>query len=102
MDNAGIADRLDAFAALLELAEANPYTPRAYRRAAEMIRSAPLPVAELVRSGRARELRPEVVALGRYLGLSAKRTLEIARALGTTSADDFRDAIAGGRLREVR
>jgi len=132
LTNLEIADRLDAFAALLELADANPYTPRAYRRAAEMIRSAPLSVAELVRGGRARELRgigrgiegrlrelvetgeiaelaelereltPEVIGLGRYLGLSAKRTLEIARALGTTSADDFRDAIAGGRLREVR
>ena len=132
LTNLEIADRLDAFAALLELAEANPYTPRAYRRAAEMIRGAPLPVAELVRGGRARELRgigrgiegrlrelvetgeiaelaelereltPEVIGLGRYLGLSAKRTLEIARALGTASADDFRDAIVSGRLREVR
>ena len=35
MDNAAIADRLDAFATLLELADANPYQPRAYRRAAE-------------------------------------------------------------------
>src|SRR5689334_11102065 len=130
--NQQIADRLDAFAALLELADANPYTPRAYRRAAEMIRATPLPVAELVRSGRARELRgigrgiekrlvelvetgdlaelaelereltPDVVGLGRYLGLGAKRTLEITRALGVTSAGDFRDAIVGGRLREVR
>ena len=57
VDNAQIADRLDAFASLLELAEANPYTTRAYRRAAETIRGAAFPVAELVRSGRARELR---------------------------------------------
>ena len=42
---------------LLELADANPYTPRAYRRAAEPIRAAQVPVAELVRSGRVRELR---------------------------------------------
>jgi len=40
VDNAAIADRLDAFAALLELADANPYQPRAYRRAAETIRAA--------------------------------------------------------------
>src|ERR671921_196894 len=103
MDNAGIADRLEAFASLLELAEANPYTARAYRRAAETIRSVALPVADLVRSGRVRELRgigpgiesrlrelvetgaiaeldqlerelaPELVGLGRYLGLNAKR-----------------------------
>ena len=36
MDNAEIADRLDAFAAVLELGDANPYTIRAYRRAAEL------------------------------------------------------------------
>ncbi len=47
VDNSQIADRLDAFATLLELAEANPYQPRAYRRAAETIRSAPVPVEEL-------------------------------------------------------
>ena len=35
MDNRRIAERLDAFATLLELAEANPYMGRAYRRAAE-------------------------------------------------------------------
>ena len=57
MDNRRIADRLDAFAALLELGEANPYTARAYRRAAETIRATPAPVAELVRDGRVRELR---------------------------------------------
>jgi DNA polymerase (family 10) len=57
MENAWIADRLDAYASLLELSEANPYTVRAYRRAADMIRATPAPVAELVTSGRARELR---------------------------------------------
>jgi DNA polymerase (family X) len=57
LDNRQIADRLDAFASLLELGDANPYTARAYRRAAETIRGAAAPVAELVRSGRARELR---------------------------------------------
>ena len=110
MDNRQIADRLESFASLLELADANPYTARAYRRAAEMIRATPVPIAELVRSGRARELRgigsgiearlaelvetgeiaeltelernlaPDLVGLGRYLGLGAKRTLELARA----------------------
>ncbi|MFL5867985.1 MAG: hypothetical protein ACJ766_12885, partial [Thermoleophilaceae bacterium] len=57
MDNREIADRLEALASLLELAEANPYTPRAYRRAADTVRDATIPVAEVVRSGRARELR---------------------------------------------
>src|SRR3954469_10734080 len=98
MDNARIADRLDAFASLLELSDANPYTVRAYRRAAETIGGAAVPVAELARSGRVRRLRgigpgiearlrglletgsiaelaelerelaPDLVGLGRYLG----------------------------------
>jgi DNA polymerase (family X) len=131
VDNAWIADRLEAFAALLELADANPYTPRAYRRAAETIRSAGVPVAGLVQSGRVRELRgigrgiesrlrelvetgeiaelaelerelsPELVGLGRYLGLSAARSLEIARALGVRTAGELREAAAGGRLQSV-
>src|SRR4051794_40592628 len=48
VENAAIADQLDMFASLLELGDANPYTARAYRRAAETIRAAALPVAELV------------------------------------------------------
>jgi DNA polymerase (family 10) len=131
MDNSQIADRLDAFAALLELSEANPYTTRAYRRAAETIRGASLPVAQLVSAGRARELRgigpgiearlrelvetgviaeleelerelaPDLVGLGRYLGLSAKRSVTLARALGVHTAEEFREAAAAGRLRAV-
>ena len=131
MDNAGIADRLDAFASLLELADANPYTARAYRRAAEMIRGAPVAVADLVRSGRVRELRgigsgiearlrelvetgeiaelaelertlsPELIGLGRYLGLTARRAIEIAQALDIHTADELRAAAAEGRLRDV-
>src|ERR671911_1861271 len=131
MDNPQIADRLDAFASLLELVEANPYTTRAYRRAAETIRDAPFPVAELVTSGRVRELRgvgpgietrlrelvetgeiaelaelerelaPDLVGLGRYLGLGAKRSVELARALDVSTADELREAAAAGRLRPV-
>jgi len=116
---------------MLELAEANPYTTRAYRRAAETIRGAAVPVSELVRSGRVRELRgigsgiearlrelvetgaiaeleelerdlaPDLVGLGRYLGLSARRSVELARALGVRTADELREAAAAGRLREV-
>ena len=131
MDNFLIADRLESFAALLELGEANPYTARAYRHAAETIRASPVPVAELVRTGRVRRLRgigpgiearlrelvetgaiaeaaelerelaPGLVGLGRYLGLGAKRSVEIARALGVQSPDEFRAAAAEGRLRTV-
>jgi DNA polymerase (family 10) len=131
VDNAGIAERLDAFATLLELSEANPYTTRAYRRAAETIRGAALPVSELVTAGRVRELRgigpgiearlrelvqtgeiaelaelerelsPELIGLGRYLGLTAQRSIEIARSLGIRTAQELREAAAAGRLRDV-
>jgi DNA polymerase (family 10) len=57
VDNAEIADRLDAFAAVLELGAANAYTIRAYRRAGETVRHSAVPVAELVAAGRGRELR---------------------------------------------
>ncbi|HET6642587.1 MAG TPA: helix-hairpin-helix domain-containing protein, partial [Gaiellaceae bacterium] len=55
--NADYAAKLEAFATLLELAGANTYSVRAYRRAADLIRESPVPVADLVRSGRVRELR---------------------------------------------
>ena len=46
-----------------------------------------------------RELAPDLVGLGRYLGLSAKRSVEIARALGVRTPDELREAAAAGRLR---
>ena len=131
MENADIADRLDAFASLLELAERNPYTIRAYRRAADTIRSAGVPVAELVAAGQVRDLRgigpgiekklrelvetgelaelaelereiaPDLLGLGLYLGLGPKRALEVARTLDVRTAEEFRDAAAAGRLRSV-
>ena len=131
MDNALIADRLDAFATLLELADANPYSARAYRRAAETIRATPVSVDELVRTGHVRRLRgiggsieaklrelvetgeiaeltelerelaPGIVGLGRYLGLGAKRSVELARALGVSTPEELHAAAAEGRLRDV-
>ena len=131
LSNARIADRLEAFASLLDLAGASYYTARAYRRAAEMIRTTPAPVASLVRSGRARELRgigpgietrlrelvetgeiaelvelerttsPELVGLGRFIGVAPQRMLEIAAAVGATTASEFRAAAAAGRLANV-
>ena len=129
--NAAIADQLALFSSLLELAEASPYAARAYRRAADLIRSLPDSAAELVRSGRIRELRgigpgiaeklgelvetgeiaelrelerrvePELVALGNLVGLGARRTLEIGRALGITTAAELREAVEEGRLPSV-
>ncbi len=131
MDNRQIADRLDAFAALLELADANPYTRRAYHRAAETVRAAGMPVADLVGSGRVRRLRgigpgiearlrelvetgdiaelaelegalaPELIGFGRYLGLSARRSMEIATSLGIRTPEELREAAIAGRLRAV-
>ncbi|MEP6909586.1 MAG: PHP domain-containing protein [Actinomycetota bacterium] len=129
--NPEIADRLETFASLLDLADANHYTARAYRRAAELIRETKAPIAELVKAGRVRELRgigpgiearlrelietgriaeidelesevaPELVGLGRFIGLDPKRAVEIGRALGLRTAEEFRIAAAEGRLAGV-
>ena len=48
-----------------------------------------------------RELSPDMVGLGRYLGLGAKRSVEIARALDVRTAEELRAAAAAGRLRDV-
>ncbi|HEY6962411.1 MAG TPA: PHP domain-containing protein [Gaiellaceae bacterium] len=131
LDNPAIAERLEALAALLDLAGASHYSVRAYRRAAELIRATPAPVADLVRTGRVRELRgigsaiearlrelvetggiaeieeletevqPELVGLGRLVGLGPQRMVELGRALGISTADELREAAAAGRLREV-
>ena len=131
VDNAEIARTLDAYAALLDLAGAATWSIRAYRRAADLIRATPAPVEELVRAGRARDLRgigpgierrlrelfetgriaeleelerevePELVALGRYLGLGPQRLVTLGRALGIRSADELRAAAEEGRLREA-
>jgi DNA polymerase (family 10) len=130
-DNKTIAERLEAFAGLLDLAGSGHYTTRAYRRAAELIRATPAPVADLVRQGRVRELHgigsgiearlrelvetgtiaeldelerevePELVGLGRFLGIGPKRFVEIGRALGVRTVADFRAAAEAGRLREA-
>ena len=131
ISNAEVADRLESFASLLDLSGAQPYASRAYRRAAEMIRETKAPIADLVRAGRARELRgigpgiearlrelvetgriaeldelerdvaPELVGLGRLLGFGPKRAGEIGRVLGVRTVDEFRAAAAEGRLAEV-
>src|SRR5919112_1485956 len=131
LDNAAVAERLETFASLLDLSGASYYSVRAYRRAAELIRATPAAVAPLVREGRVRELQgigpaiearlrelvetgdiaelaeleadvqPELVGLGRLVGLAPKRMVELGRALGVTTADELREAAAAGRLREV-
>jgi DNA polymerase (family 10) len=130
-DNAAIADQLERFATMLDLSGASFYGVRAYRRAAELIRAMPVPVAELVRSGRVRSLQgigpgiearlhelvetgriaeldelesavqPELVALGRLAGLSPQRIVAVGRTLGVETAAELRQAAAAGRLLEV-
>jgi DNA polymerase (family 10) len=131
VDNAALAARLEAFAALLDLNGSGYYTVRAYRRAAELIRSTPADVAALVRTGRVRELAgigpgietrlrelvetgriaeldeleaqalPELVGVARLLGLSAKRMRELGHALGIRTLPELREAAAAGRLDSV-
>ena len=57
LPNSAIADTLESFAGLLDLSGASFYTSRAYRRAAELVRTTEAPIAELVAQGRVRELR---------------------------------------------
>src|SRR5262249_8940945 len=64
---------------------------------------------ELVDTGRIAELdeleqevRPELIGLGRLIGIGPKRMLEIAQALDGRTADEFRAAAAEGQLRGVR
>jgi DNA polymerase (family X) len=130
-DNATLAERLEALASLLDLSGASFYSVRAYRRAAELIRSTPADVAGLVRTGRVRELagiggsietklrelvetgrlaeleeleatvRPELVGLARLVGLAPQRLVEIGKTLGVSNADELREAAASKRLRQV-
>ena len=122
LDNATIANALERYASLLDLSGSGYYTVRAYRRAADLIRPLATPVAQLVRAGnvqtlrgigpgigavlielvetgeiaRARELEgdvePELVGLGRLLGLGPKRAVEVGRALGVHTAAELRAA----------
>src|SRR6185436_10031645 len=128
LTNPQVADQLALFAALLDLADTSPFAVRAYSRAAELVRSLPTPVAQLVRDGRIRELRgigpgiesklrelvttgeiaelrdlqaelpPQLVSYGRLHGLSTKRISSIARALEITTVPELESAVAEGRL----
>src|SRR3954464_15847388 len=130
-DNQAVADALERYASLLDLAGSSYYVVRAYRRAAELIRPLATPVAELVRNGSVRELRgigpsleaglrelvetgqiaharelesevePELVGLGRLLGLSPKGAGGVGRALNARTAAELRGAVESGRVQDV-
>jgi DNA polymerase (family X) len=129
--NEEIASALAEYAALLELSGASGHAVRAFRRGAGLVRGTPLPIADLVRSGRVRELRgvgpglerrmrelvetgriaelddlrqtisPELAAFGRMHGLSANRLLAIGTALGIRTVTELRAAAQEGRLAGV-
>jgi DNA polymerase (family 10) len=131
LSNQEIAERLEAFAALLDLAGASPYSTRAYRRAAELARILEAPLADLIESGRVRELRgigpgiearlrelietgriaeldelerevsPALVGVGRLIGVGPQRMVEIGRTLGIRTVEELQDAARAGRLAEV-
>ena len=131
LTNTEIAEQLDLFAALLDLSGSGFYTSRAYRRAAETIRETKASIVELVAHGRVEELRgigpgiatrlrelvetgriaeldelqeevrPELIGLGRLLGVGPKRMVEIGKVLGVTTAEEFRTAAREGRLTSV-
>jgi DNA polymerase (family X) len=131
LSNTAVAERLEALAGLLDLAGASPYSTRAYRRAAELARSLETPLADLVRSGRVRELRgigpgiearlrelvetgriaeleelerevsPALVGVGRLIGIGPQRMVEVGRTLGIRTAHELREAARAGRLAAV-
>ena len=116
MDNAALADRLDAFAALLDLNGSGFYTARRYAlerqgRVRELAGIGPgieTRLRELVETGRIAELDeleaqalPELVGVAALLGVSAKRMRELGHALGIRTLPELRDAAAEGRLDSV-
>ncbi len=131
LENSRVAATLDEYAALLDLAGASPYSARAHRKAAALIRDLPVSVAALVRAGRVRELRgvgpsiearlvelvetgciaeleelrhstaPELVAVGRLVGFGPGLAASIASTLEIQTASELLAAAREGRLRDV-
>jgi DNA polymerase (family 10) len=129
--NEQIAAALAEYAVLLELSGADGHAVRAFRRGAGLVRGTSLPVAELVRQGRATDLRgigpgldrrmrelvdtgsiaeleelrrtisPELAAFGRMHGFSASRFAAIGTALGVRTVAELREAAAAGRLQSA-
>ena len=129
--NEEVASALAEYAVLLELSGASGHAVRAFRRGAGLVRGTPLPIAELVREGRVRELRgvgpglerrmrelvetgriaelddlrrtisPELAAFGRMHGLGSSRLAAVGAALGIRTVAELRAAAEAGRLQTV-
>ena len=117
LDNTAVADALERYASLLDLSGASSYAVRAYRRAAELVRALPTPVADLVRAGRVRELRGigpglearlnELVATGEIAharelaGEVEPELVGLGRFLDARTAAELREAVESGRIQDV-
>ena len=131
LENSRVAGTLDEYAALLDLSGASPYSARAYRSAAALVRDLSVSVAGLVRAGRVRELKgigpsiearllelvetggiaeleelrhataPELVAAGRLVGFGPRLASTIADTLEIQTAGELLAAAQEGRLRGV-
>ena len=69
LDNAGMAEKLDEVATLLEAQDANRFRVQAYRNAADMVRGLPRSVAELLDEGGVERLE-ELPSIGETLARS--------------------------------
>jgi DNA polymerase (family X) len=129
--NAQVAEQFDLLADLLELSGEQQFRVLAYRRAADQIRSAGGPIAQLALDGRAKDLpgigktieskivqivdsgeiealtkRKEQIPAGvaeflRLPALGPKTARRIWQELGITTVDDLRKAAEAQRLRDL-
>jgi DNA polymerase (family 10) len=94
LDNEALAERLDRLATLLDAAGSTRYAVRAYRRAAGLVRSAPVDVAALVRAGRARELR----GIGRSI---EARLAELVQTGELAEVAELEATLPAGKIRRA-
>ena len=132
MRNAEIADAFVELGTLYELDGANRFRVLAYKDAAKVIRQSPVPIGDLARAGKAKELPgigktieekivalldggsipsadklkakypPTLVEVTRIPGLGAKTVRRLFDELGVSSLDDLREAVAGQKIRVLR
>ncbi|QRK11957.1 hypothetical protein JQX13_19005 [Archangium violaceum] len=128
MENAEVVAMLGEIADLLELTNENPFKVRAYRRAAQVVDTLPVPISELVRKGelgglpgvgvhtaeriaqlvesgtcdvleRLRgKVPPGVMELLRVESVGPKTAALVWKGLGVTSVDALEEAALSGRL----
>jgi DNA polymerase (family X) len=131
MENAEVVAMLGEIADLLELTNENPFKVRAYRRAAQVVDTLPVPVAELARKGELdglpgvgqhtaeriaqfvetgtcdelERLRGKVPAgvmeLLRLENVGPKTAALVWKDMGITSVDALEEAALSGRLSEL-